>query len=305
MSLLAFPSRLRRALSTNRPLAPLTTFRIGGPAELYFEPRCLRDVDDALRAAADCGLGVSVIGGGSNLLVDDRGVRGLVLNLRAMRGLRVFGRKVLVQAGANLHATVLACARAGIAGPEGLAGIPGSVGGALAMNAGGRFAEIFDFVERVMWISPVGRLEYRYREELAFGYRWSELREGVVLEAVLEGRAGNPAELTARAGSIMAEKKAGQPYTARSAGCAFMNPTGASAGRLIDQAGCKGLRVGGAQVSDLHANFIVNLGFATADDVSELMARVRRRVFEAHGVELQPEIRVWPGACAHQAEPRA
>lgn len=295
MSLSAFPRRLRLRVRTNELLGRRTTLRVGGPAEFLVEALTLRDVADTVHASRESGLPLHVLGGGSNLLVPDEGVGGIVLSLQGLRKINVFGTKVQVQAGANLSAVVNNCSAKGLAGPQSLAGIPGSVGGALAMNAGGRYGEIADYVERVIWINPQGELESRYREEISFGYRISELRHGVVIEAVLQGSAGEPKQLIARAREVLQQKLAAQPYSEFSAGCAFKNPKGQSAGRLIDAAGCKGLRIGGATVSDRHGNFIINTGDARAGDVLELMRIVTARVFEAHGVELQPEVQIWPG----------
>lgn len=296
MSMLAFPRRLRERVLLAAPLSRLTTLRVGGPAEFFVEARSLRDVADTAAAARETGLDLHVIGGGSNLLIDDSGVNGIVLSLHGMKKIQPFGTKVHVQAGAPLSALVAACSAAGIAGPQSLAGIPGNIGGALAMNAGGRYGEIADYVERVLWVNQAGELQSLYREEIQFGYRSSSLRQGVVIEAVVEGRAGNKAELAAEARRIMQEKLAAQPYSKFSAGCAFKNPKGQSAGRYIDQAGCKGLAVGDAQVSEMHGNFILNRGCAKAGDVLKLMQLVQRRVLEAFGVELQPEVQIWPGS---------
>ncbi|MBK8205595.1 MAG: UDP-N-acetylmuramate dehydrogenase [Planctomycetes bacterium] len=295
MSMLAFPRRIRDRVQGGLPLAKLTTLRIGGPAQYFVEARTLRDVADTCAAARECGLPLHVLGGGSNLLVCDEGVQGIVLSLHGMKRIQAFGTKVQVQAGANLSALVAACSAAGIAGPQSLAGIPGTVGGALAMNAGGRYGEIADYVASVIWISPEGDLQSLYREEITFGYRSSMLRSGVVIETVIEGTAGEHAQLVARARTVLQEKLAAQPYSEFSAGCTFKNPKGQSAGRYIDQAGCKGLMVGGAKVSDRHGNFIVNRGDAKASDILELMQQVQRRVFEAFGVSLQPEVQIWPG----------
>lgn len=294
MSLNAFPKFLRARVRENERLAARTTLRVGGLAEYFVEAESLRDVAETVNAARDAGLPLHVLGGGSNLLIADAGVSGVVLSLHGMKKIRVFGSKVQVQAGANLSALIARCSAEGVAGPQSLAGIPGSVGGALAMNAGGRYGEIADYVERVIWINPRGELESRYREEIDFGYRISELREGVVIEAVLQGSPGNKAELVAKAREILQQKLAAQPYSEFSAGCAFKNPKGGSAGLMIDRAGCKGLRVGGAAVSERHGNFIINTGDARADDVLELMRQVRLRVYEVHGIELQPEVQLWP-----------
>ena len=294
MSLAAFPKRLRNRVKSDELLGRRTTLRVGGPAEYFVEALTLRDVADTVRAVQDTGLSLHVLGGGSNLLVPDEGVGGVVLSLHGLKKINVFGSKVQVQAGANLSALVNNCSAKGLAGPQCLAGIPGSVGGALAMNAGGRYGEIADFVERIIWISPDGELESRYREEIVFGYRISELRKGVVIEALLQGGIDEPKKLISNARSILQQKLAAQPYSEFSAGCAFKNPKGQSAGRVIDTAGCKGLRVGGAKVSDHHGNFIINTGEARANDVLELMRQVTTRVFEAHGIRLQPEVQIWP-----------
>jgi UDP-N-acetylmuramate dehydrogenase len=296
-----FPRRLLPRVSRARPLAPFTTLRVGGPAEYLVEAASLRDVADTLAAAREQGLPVYVLGGGSNLLICDEGVRGVVLSLHALKAIRPFGAKVHVQAGATLAALISACTRAGIEGPQSLAGIPGTLGGALAMNAGGRHGEIADYVERVVWLNPEGELQSLYREEIAFGYRTSALRRGVVVEAVLAGRPGRQVELAARARSILQEKLAVQPYAEFSAGCAFKNPKDTSAGRCIDEAGCKGLRIGGAVVSEQHGNFILNRGGASAADVLALMKLVAARVKQARGIELQPEIQIWPGTALQAA----
>jgi UDP-N-acetylmuramate dehydrogenase len=294
MSLLAFDARVRREVVAQRPLASLTTMRVGGPAEFYLEARGFRDVIDAAEACKRTGLPLNVLGGGSNLLIDDAGVPGVVVNLKLMKRVVPTEHRMMVSAGASLTNVVATCARAGIAGPEGLAGIPGTIGGALAMNAGGRFAEIGEFVHKVLWLSPQGTVRYLYREEIQFSYRRSSLQGGVVLEAILEGKRGEPAALLARIKQIMEQKLASQPYAAASAGCAFTNPPGQSAGKLIDLAGCKGMSVGGAQVSEQHGNFIVNKGAATCSDVLKLMGKVKKRVFELHGIQLIPEVKAWP-----------
>jgi UDP-N-acetylmuramate dehydrogenase len=296
-----FPRRLQGRIQPQFSLSRLTTLRVGGPAQYFVRAESLRDVADTVQAAAEHGLPLHVLGGGSNLLIADEGVRGVVLCLHGMTQIKPFGSKVLVQAGAKLSALVARCSAAGIAGPQSLAGIPGTVGGALAMNAGGRYGEIADYVERVIWLSPQGELKSLYREEIEFGYRISDLRHGVAIEAVIEGTEGDRAELITEARRVLDEKKSVQPYSEFSAGCAFKNPKDNSAGRFIDRAGCKGLSVGGASVSEMHGNFIVNRGDATARDVRLLMSLVQERVKDAFGVELQPEIQIWPGNCLSAA----
>ncbi|MDC1142682.1 UDP-N-acetylmuramate dehydrogenase [Planctomycetota bacterium] len=292
------PRALRDKTKLNHSLSALTTYRIGGAARFYIEPETIRDVAMSTRFGREQGLPIYVLGGGSNLLIDDAGVDGIVLNLRRMKSIRRFDTKVCVQAGTNLGMFINDCNRNGLAGPHGLAGIPGSIGGALAMNAGGRYAEIFDFVESVIWITPEGELQSRYKEEIEFGYRISELRHGVVLEATLTTQPADPSELIAETRRIQTEKLSVQPYRKFSAGCAFKNPKDKSAGLCIDEAGCKGLSVGDATVSMKHGNFIVNEGKARARDIKELMELVTEKVKQVHGVSLQPEVQFWPRVAA-------
>ncbi|MEE9312360.1 MAG: UDP-N-acetylmuramate dehydrogenase [Planctomycetota bacterium] len=292
------PRSLRVKTVQNKSLAELTTFRIGGLARFYIEPETIREVVLATRFAREQGMPLYVLGGGSNLLIDDAGVDGLVINLKRMKAVRRFGLNVVVQAGANLGMFINECNSNGLAGPHGLAGIPGTIGGALAMNAGGKYAEIFDFVESVIWITPEGELQSRYKEEIEFGYRISELRLGTILEVTIKTASAEPSELIAETRRINAEKISVQPYRKFSAGCAFKNPKDKSAGLCIDQAGCKGLSVGGAKVSMKHGNFIVNEGGARARDVRELMELVTTKVKQVHGVSLQPEVQFWPRVAA-------
>lgn len=292
------PRRLAPRVSNDVPLNERTTLHIGGRARWFVEAHSLRDVADACQWAGESGLPLRVLGGGSNLLVDDGLIDAVVLSLAGMKRVQIFGHSAMAQCGAALSHVILTCASNGLAGPEGLAGIPGTLGGALAMNAGGRYAEIADFVDRVVWIDPDGELCQLYREEIKFGYRTSSLRDGVVVEAILRTDAGNPTELKERYREIMREKLRVQPYSVFSAGCSFKNPKGLSAGRLIDLAGCKGLRVGGAQVSDRHGNFIVNTGDANARDMMALLTTIEERVQSMHDIKLEREVQIWPGVRA-------
>lgn len=281
---------LRRA----EPLARRVTLGIGGPAAWYAEPGDASDAAELLRAARAAALPVFVLGRGSNLLVPDAGYEGLVLHLAGEAWTRVEplgGLRLRVGGGARLKELCGAAARLGLAGLEFLEGIPGTVGGSLRMNAGAMGAWIFDRVESVEWLDASGERRSAGRDGFSAAYRdCPELHGALVLSAVLRAeREDAPDAIRARMAELAARRRATQPREP-SAGCVFRNPSGAKAGALIDAAGLKGSAVGGALVSPVHANFIVNPGQATADDVLDLMRRARARVREAAGVTLEPEI---------------
>jgi UDP-N-acetylmuramate dehydrogenase len=281
------------------PLAPHTTLRIGGPAALFAVPDDPAGVAAALRFASAAGLPWRVIGLGSNLLCPDGGFPGLVLDLgRACAAVR-WGDGGRVEAGAGVHLARLLqeSARRGLSGLEGVAGVPGTVGGALAMNAGTARGDFGAVVESVTAVRPDGtRLELP-ASAMAFRYRGSRLGdEGLVaLSAVLRLRPADPTAVRASLRGLALRRRRTQPVHLPSAGSIWQNPPGTYAGRLIEEAGCKGLRRGGAEVSPLHANFIVNHGGATAADVLALMRDVRAAVEARHGVRLHPELRWLPG----------
>jgi UDP-N-acetylmuramate dehydrogenase len=288
-------AELLRRIEHQRPLAPLTTFKIGGPAEHYLRARTRDEAIEAATLAACEGWELRTIGGGSNLLIPDQGVRGLVLDLGLLKTIQIDGTTMHADAGANLAAAINTAAKAGLAGIEGLSGIPGTLGGALVMNAGGRFGEIGDSVASATLLSSDGTLREVDKPELGFGYRTSQTRGYVVLSITLSLTPGDPKELLARSAKINREKVAAQPYDLPSAGCIFRNPKGAchGAGKLIELAGLKGERAGDAEISGKHGNFIVNRGAARCSDVEELVERAKARVLNAFGVELETEVRRW------------
>lgn len=276
--------------------APVPTWiGVGGRADALVEPA---GEDDLLRALdAFAGEPVRVLGDGANLLVGDEGVNGLVVSTAQMRGVEWLEEGLLrAQAGANLPRLVVESVRRGLAGLENLAGVPASVGGAVRMNAGGAFGQMADVVERVTLLTPGGERRTLQRDGIDFRYRDSGI-EGIILSADLRLTPGEPGPLRARLKEVMAKKKMSQPLKADSAGCAFKNPMvegrRESAGALLDRAGCKGLRVGGAEVSSEHANFIVTHPGATARDVLALMDAAANRVRERFGVALEREVVVW------------
>lgn len=290
-SLTDFEPILRRA----EPLAPRTWLRLGGPAELFAEPRSQDELVALVLTCQESGTPVRLLGGGSNLLVRDEGVKGVVVHLAdpVFAKIAIEGDRVICGGAAKLGHVISSAVREGLAGLETLVGIPGTVGGALHGNAGGRGGDIGQWTARATVLNRKGQIATRHRDELVFGYRQSNLDELVILEAELLLERDSPAALTQRMQQQWIIKKAGQPLAHQSAGCIFKNPRGMSAGMLIDQAGLKGTRIGGAEVSDRHANFIVTESGATAADVLKLIELVRDRVEEKLGVALETEIEIW------------
>lgn len=294
---LAHLRRLAGVLREEAPLAPYTTLKIGGPAEALFAPADLDACRDAVRIARAAGSPVWFLGGGTNTLVADTGVRGLVVRLSAVAftGVASEGEDLRAGAGAALAQLVHEGARRGSAALAALAGIPGTVGGAVAMNAGGRFGEIAQAVRAVRLLCPDGEIRDAERTAIPFAYRRADLAGGLVLSALFACGGGDPARARETLAAVMAHKKTTQPLHEKSAGCAFKNPGQGlpPASRLIDEAGLKGSRCGAIVVSPCHANFLVNEGGGRADDVLRLLALIREAVRARTGVMLEPEIQMW------------
>ena len=286
---------LRGRLSYDEPMSRHTHWRVGGPARLYFVPADGADLTDFL-GALDPSMAIYYIGLGSNLLVRDEGIEGAVVAFgRGFRELKRSGSQD-VEAGAGTPCTALAraCSSWGLGPADFFAGIPGTVGGALAMNAGAFGGETWDSVRSVGTLDRSGVARTRSRDEYRPGYRQLE---GPAGECFLQARFRfEPARQTGRIRSLMAERRRRQPLNLPSCGSVFKNPPGGFAGELIEQAGLKGLRQGGAEVSTKHANFIVNHGSATAADIERLILKVRATVQASSGVTLQPEVRILGGA---------
>jgi len=282
-------------LRRDRQLAPLTTFGIGGEADYFFEPRTLAELQEACRTAHGLGVNVRVLGGGSNVLIADEGVRGAVISMGRFEtgAIERRGGRVCVSAGVKLGRLLRRCAAWGLSGLESLAGIPGTVGGAVCMNAGGRAGCIGERVLALELTGTDGRLRRLVAEEIVWGYRTVDIGNALVTYVELELETTPPAAVEARMNQVFQRKRATQPMLQRSAGCFFRNPEGDSAGRLMDAAGLKGTRCGGAEVSSKHANFLVNAGGATAEDVLELVRFVRRAVMRKHNVRLENEVECW------------
>ncbi len=290
-----FFSGFEKIVREAEPLAQHTWFRLGGPAEFFAEPHTVEELAALVRRCHDAGVPIRVLGGGSNLLVRDDGVTGVVVRLSAppFNEIRVQGQTVTAGGGARLGHVISTVVRDGLAGLEPLVGIPGTIGGALHGNAGSRGGDIGQWTCRATVMSRTSEIIERQREDLVFSYRQSSLDELVILGCQFQLEEEDPQELTKRMQKLWIVKKASQPLGHQSAGCIFKNPRGISAGMLIDQAGLKGTRVGGAEVSDRHANFIVTDADATAADVLRLIELVRSRVAERLGVELESEIEIW------------
>src|SRR5947209_9740098 len=292
------------------PLARLTTIRTGGPAELFARPGSLDELERVLRWAAGEGVEVGVVGSGSNLLVADAGVRGLVLKLdKELSTIELDGTQIRCGGGARLPAVSARAAQVGLRGIEFGVNIPGTVGGDVRMNAnayGGELARVLEWVDVV---GPTGT-ERRTPEQLGFAYRRSNLLPGEVIAAgsfALEP--AEPAAVKATLAEMRGRRREAQPSGIKTFGSTFKNPDdpraeGRTAGQLLEAAGCRGLQIGGAAFSQKHANFVENLGEATTADVVALMAEGRRRVREAFGVELEPEVQTL-GPVALPAEWRA
>lgn len=280
------------ALERDAPLGPLTTLRVGGSADRMATAGSTRELVDTLRLARDADIGAGVLGKGSDIVVADAGIRGLVIRNRA-DGLELDGTAVRAASGVAMAALVKRCTAAGLAGIEFGISIPGSVGGAVWANAGAHGGEMKDVVVNVeAWRRDRDQPDTLLNRDCRFAYRESRFKAGeeIVLEAVLQLRPGDPVEIAARVGEHQAQRRATQPVADQNAGSVFRNPDDDHAGRLIDEAGLKGHRIGTAQVSTLHANFIVVDRNGRADDVRALGDHVRSVVADRFGVELSYEI---------------
>ncbi len=300
------PAGVRR----DHPLARLTTIRTGGAAELFARPGTLDELVTVLAWAGERGIEVGVVGSGSNLLVADEGVRGLVLKLdHELSDIAQDGDRLDCGGGARLPAVSAHAARLGLSGIEFGVNIPGTVGGAVRMNANAYGGELARSLEWVDVVGP-GGVDRRTPAELGFAYRRSALRAGEVVARARFALVPAPAEtVKATLADLRARRRAAQPSGIKTFGSTFKNPAdaraqGRSAGMLLDAAGCRGLRIGGAGISDKHANFVVNHGEATTAEVIAVMAEARGRVLERFGVALEPEVQTL-GPVALPAEWRA
>ena len=271
-----------------------TTLRLGGKADWLAFPRNAEEIAALYAEAGQAGLPVTVIGHGSNLLVLDGGIRGLVIRVeKNMRSIRREGNRLIAQAGAMLGTVAVAAAEAGLTGLEFASGIPGTVGGGMTMNAGAYGGEMSDVTVRVDGITPDGKPVSLNRDEMRFGYRTSAVKQldFIVTEVTMELQPGDPAEIRAKMSELNARRAEKQPLDIPSAGSTFKRPEGFFAAALIDQCGLKGCSIGGAQVSRKHAGFLVNNGSSSRDYLA-LVRHVQQVVQEQTGIQLEPEIRI-------------
>jgi UDP-N-acetylmuramate dehydrogenase len=292
---MGFLTGFEKIVRQDEPLAMHTWFQIGGPAEYFAEPQNVEQLMALIRRCRQEDVPLRVLGGGSNLLVRDEGVPGLVIHLSepAFCGLKTAGNSIRVGGGARLGHVVTTAVREGLAGLESLVGIPGTMGGALHGNAGAHGGDIGQWTAEATIVTDSGETIHRQRDDLVFGYRQSSLDELVILDARLELEQDDPRELAKRMQKQWIIRKASQPMGHQCAGCVFKNPRGTTAGELIERAGLKGTRIGGAVVSERHANFVLAEPECTAQDVLRLIDMLRSQVRERLGVDLELELEVW------------
>ncbi len=297
---------LKGRVSPAAPLAPVTWFRVGGPAEVMIRAADAADLATVLRACPEA-VELTVLGVGSNLLVRDGGVAGLVLRLgRGFAGIAVEGDRIRAGGAALDLQVAQVAAGAGLAGLEFLRGIPGTIGGAFPTNGGAYGSDLAQVLVAATVVDRAGMVRTLGPADFAFSYRHGTLPDGwIVTEALLQGRPDDPAAIAARLDEIARARADSQPVRSRTGGSTFKNPPGAKAWALIDAAGCRGLSRGAAQVSELHCNFLINRGGASAADLEGLGEEVRRRVFAQSGVMLDWEIRRLgrPAQALHEVAP--
>ncbi|MFP4054268.1 MAG: UDP-N-acetylmuramate dehydrogenase [Phycisphaerae bacterium] len=286
---------LEKITRTDVPLGQYTWFGIGGPADYLIEPETLEQLSDVAVRCRENDIPVHVLGGGANLLIDDAGVRGAVIRL--CRGefaeVTLTPEGVRAGAGVDMGKLVLRCVREGLSGLEGLTGIPGTVGGCVRMNAGGKFGDIGSAVETVDVMTREGDPFQRTRDDLAFAYRSTNISSRFITGATFRLTPDDPHRIVKQVKQIWIYKKNTQPLGAGSAGCVFKNPRGMSAGALIDKAGFKGKRSGGAVVSEKHANFVIAEDGATSADMLNLINDIRETIYKQDEVYLELELEVW------------
>lgn len=282
-----------KPLKLNELMSKHTSFRIGGPADYLAQPQSVAELQALLVAAKKLELPVTVLGNGSNLLVRDKGIRGLVIKLgNGLMDIKLDGNVMTFGSGVSLALAGYKAYEAGLTGMEFACGIPGSIGGAVYMNAGAYDGEMANIVREIQVLMPNNEVKTLKAEELDFSYRHSALQgtDMLVVSVTVELKAGEKEAIKAKMDDFSQRRSSKQPIEMPSAGSTFKRPPGYFAGTLIDQNGLKGYTVGGAQVSPKHAGFVVNLGNATAADVLQLIKDVQEKIFAAEGVHLEPEV---------------
>lgn len=280
-------------ISISEPLSRFTTFRIGGPADYYLEPKDREDLVNLVKYLNEINYPFIIIGNGSNVLISDEGIRGVAINLEfGFNKIEVFKNFVFAEAGIRLSKLVDVCIEHSLVGIENLAGIPGTLGGAILMNAGAYGGEISDYILKVE-IFDGDSIRFLSKEECGFAYRKSNLEGKIILSAEFQLQTGDKEKAKARRKELLLKRNQSQPVELPNAGSIFKNPPNNFAAKLIEKAGLKGLTVGGAKVSEKHANFIVNFNNASANDVLELMKIIQESVYQKFGILLEPEIKMF------------
>jgi len=288
-------SGLEQIVETDYPLAKRTWYGLGGPADYFIRPKTIDQLKEVVKRCNENELPIYVMGFGSNLLIGDDGLRAAVIKLESEQFSQIEYDKqeITAGAGAELSRLVLTCVEKGLSGVESLTGIPGSVGGAVKMNAGGNFGDFGSAVETVTLMDSAGNIFEKSKPELVFDYRKTNIIAKFILNARLKLNQADPEQIMRTVKEIWIHKKNNQPLNTKNSGCIFKNPPGASAGALIDRAGLKGLQIGGAVVSDKHANFIIAKEGCSSRDVTRLIEAIKQRVKEQFNVELELEIEIW------------
>lgn len=281
-------------LIVNEPMKKHTTFKIGGDADMYVSVESVEELSSLIKLAKEKGVCYTVIGNGSNLLVSDAGIRGLVIEIgQGLAGCEIRDNVIYAEAGILLKKLASVAASESLSGLEEVSGVPGTLGGGIFMNAGAYGGELKDTVKKVTYIDDNGEIHTINNDECGFGYRKSIFSGGgkYIVSAELELKKGDSAEIAGKMADYTKRRREKQPISYPSAGSTFKRPEGNFAGTLIEKAGLKGYRVGGATVSELHAGFVINCGDATAQDVIDVIEHTKKTVFEKFGVELEPEVR--------------
>ncbi len=287
---------LEEIITENEPLAKYTWLNIGGPAEFFAKPKNEDQLKTLILRARENDIPLRVLGQGANILVSDAGVKGLTIKLdeQGFSKIEFTDEGLTAGSAATLGSVIQKTVKKGMSGFEELVGIPGTIGGAIKGNAGSKFSDIGAITTSVTVIDNTGTIYTREKPELVFEYRKSNITDQIIISASFELVPEDPARLLNRMKENFIIKKNSQPLSSRSAGCIFKNPIGQKpAGLLIDRAGLKGMKIGGAMISDKHANFIVNQGDATFDDIRKLIDTVREKIYEKFNVSLELEIEIW------------
>lgn len=276
----------------NEPMRAHTTFKIGGEADIFIIPASPAALISAVKKCTELEITYFILGNGSNLLVSDGGIEGAVISLAGINGISAEGEKITCGAGAMLSSVCLKALSLSLTGLEFAYGIPGTAGGALYMNAGAYGGQMADVIESAECLTASGEIKTLKKEDMRLGYRSSVFKKGglIIISLTLALKKGDKAEIKAEMDELLNRRKQKQPLEYPSAGSTFKRPEGYFAGALIEKNGLKGLSVGGAQVSEKHAGFVINRGGATAADVKALIGKIQKKVFENDGVMLEPEV---------------